>query len=179
MWNVMLIAVGVIAAIIVVVLILAALKPSEFRVVRTTTINAPPAKVFGYLNDFHKWTAWSPWEKMDPDLQRTYSGPTSGVGTAYAWEGNNKVGQGRMEIVESQSASKVSLRLEFLKPFKAVNSTDFILEPVANGTKLTWDMHGPNQCMGRMMSVFIDMDKMVGKDFETGLANLKQAAEGE
>jgi len=178
MWNVVLIVAGVIAAIVVVVLILAARKPSVFRVVRTTTIEAPPATVFAYINDFRQWTAWSPWEQLDPNLQRTYSGSGSGVGAKYAWEGDKTVGQGSMEIVESTSPSKISLKLDFLKPFEAHNMTDFTFEPVGNGTKITWDMHGPNQCMGRVMSVFIDMDQMVGENFETGLANLKTAAEG-
>jgi len=134
--------------------------------------------VFAYINDFRQWTAWSPWEQLDPNLQRTYSGSGSGVGAKYAWEGDKTVGQGSMEIVESTSPSKISLKLDFLKPFEAHNMTDFTFEPVGNGTKITWDMHGPNQCMGRVMSVFIDMDQMVGENFETGLANLKTAAEG-
>lgn len=178
MWNVLLIVVGVIAAIVVVVLILAARKPAVFRVVRTATIDAPPARVFGYLNDFREWRKWSPWEDLDPNLNRTYSGADSGVGAKYAWEGDKKVGAGSMEIVESSSPSKISLKLDFSRPFEAHNITDFTFEPAGNGTKLIWDMHGPNQCMGRVMSVFMDMDAMVGKDFEKGLANLKAAAEG-
>jgi uncharacterized protein YndB with AHSA1/START domain len=177
MWNVVMIVGGVIAAFVVVVLILAWRKPDVFRVVRSTTIDAPPAKVFGYLNDFRQWRAWSPWENMDPNLQRTYSGSDSGVGAKYAWEGNKNVGAGSMEIVESTELSKISLKLDFSRPFEAHNVTDFTFEPAGGGTKLTWDMHGPNQCMGRIMSVFMDMDQMVGKDFETGLANLKAAAE--
>lgn len=179
MWNVVLIAVAVLAVFVVVVLILAYRKPAEFRVVRTATIDAPPGTVFSYLNDFRRWTAWSPWEKLDPELKRTYSGAENGVGAKYAWEGNKNVGAGSMEIVESIPASRITLNLDFLRPFEAHNMTEFTFEPVGNGTKLIWDMHGPNQCMGRIMSVFIDMDKMVGKDFETGLANLKAAAEGE
>lgn len=177
MGNILLIVGGILAAAVVVVLILAWRKPSVFRVVRSTTINAPPAKVFGYLNDFHRWGDWSPWERLDPNLQRTFTGPQSGVGSAYAWEGNKKVGQGRMEITESTAPSKVSLDLQFIKPFKGQNVTDFILEPSGSGTKLTWDMHGPNQCIGRIMQVFCDMDAMIGKDFEQGLSNLKAAAE--
>lgn len=179
MWNIALIAGGIVGALVVVVLILAYRKPDVFRVVRTTTINAPPATVFGYLNDFRRWTAWSPWEKLDPELKRTYSGADSGVGAKYAWEGNKNVGAGSMEIVESTAPSRIALKLDFSRPFEAHNMTEFTCEPVGSGTKITWDMHGPNQCMGRIMGVFIDMDKMVGKDFETGLANLKAAAEGE
>lgn len=178
MWNVVLIVVGVIAAIVVVVLLLASRKPDVFRVVRTTTIDAPPARVFGYLNDFREWRKWSPWEELDPNLQRTYSGADRGVGAKYAWEGDRKVGAGSMEIVESVSASKISLTLDFSRPFEAHNVTDFTFEPVGSGTKVTWDMHGPNQCMGKVMSVFMDMDAMVGKDFEKGLAKLKMVAEG-
>lgn len=178
MWYAVVIVVGVIVAIVVVVLILASRKPAVFQVVRTATIDAPPQHVFGYLNDFREWRKWSPWEGLDPDLQRTYSGADSGVGARYAWEGNKKVGAGSMEIVESTPPSKISLKLDFSRPFEAHNVTDFTFEPAGNGTKLTWDMHGPNQCMGRVMSVFMDMDAMVGKDFEKGLANLKAAAEG-
>jgi uncharacterized protein YndB with AHSA1/START domain len=178
MWNIVLIALGVIAVFVIVVLVLAYRKPDVFHVVRSTTIDAPPEKVFGYLNDFRKWTAWSPWEKLDPQLQRTYSGASSGTGAKYAWEGNKQVGAGSMEITESRSPSRIALNLDFSRPFEAHNVTEFTFEPVGNGTRIVWDMHGPNQCMGRIMSVFIDMDEMVGKDFETGLANLKAAAEG-
>lgn len=177
MANFLWIAFAGVVALVVVVLILAALKPGVFRVVRSTTINAPPARVFEFINDFRRWTAWSPWESLDPDLKRTYGGSASGAGATYAWEGNSKVGQGRMEIVESAHPSKISLKLEFIKPFKALNTTDFYFEPDGDGTKLTWDMQGPNQCMGRIMQVFMDMDGMIGKDFEKGLANLKAVAE--
>ena len=175
--NVLMVVGGLLAAVVVVVLILAAMKPAVFRVVRSASINAPREKVFEYINDFHKWPAWSPWEKYDPDMNRTYGGSDCGVGATYAWDGNKKVGQGRMEIAESTAPSKVSLNLEFLKPFKAQNTTDFILEPEGDGTKLTWDMQGPNQFMGKVMQVFMDMDGMVGKDFERGLSNLKEVAE--
>lgn len=177
MSNIVWIVLGAIALAIVVVLLLAWMKPSVFRVVRSATIDAPPARVFEFINDFRRWTEWSPWEPLDPDLKRTYGGSSAGVGSTYAWEGNKKVGQGRMEIVESTHPSRISLRLEFIKPFQALNTTDFYFEPDGNGTKLTWDMQGPNQCLGRIMQVFMDMDAMVGKDFEKGLANLKAAAE--
>jgi uncharacterized protein YndB with AHSA1/START domain len=179
MMNALLILAAVLVVVVAGVLILAAMKPPVFRVVRSTTIDAPPERVFGYINDFRQWPAWSPWEKYDPAMQRTHGGPPGGVGATYAWNGNKKVGQGRMEIVESTPPSKVSLKLEFIKPFKAHNTTDFLLEPHGNGTRLTWDMQGPNQCMGRVMQVFMDMDRMVGRDFEAGLANLKGVAEGE
>ena len=175
--NILLIIGGLLALAIVVVLILAAMKPAVFQVVRSETINAPPETVFGHINDFHKWSEWSPWESYDPDMNKTYGGPDSGVGTTYAWNGNKKVGEGRMEIVESTPPSKVSIKLDFIKPFKSQNTTDFILEPAGDGTKLTWDMRGPNQFMGRVMQVFMDMDGMVGKDFERGLGNLKGVAE--
>ena len=178
MGTVILSVLGVIAAAVAVVLILAYRKPDVFRVVRTTTIDAPPEKVFGYFNDFQEWRAWSPWEDLDPNLQRTYSGSDSGVGAKYAWEGNKNVGAGSMEIVESTSPSKISLKLDFSRPFEAHNMTDFTFDPAGAGTKVTWDMHGPNQCMGRIMGVFMDMDAMVGKNFEDGLAKVKSLAEG-
>jgi len=177
MGTIILSVVGVVAAAVAAVLILAYRKPDVFRVVRTTTIEAPPEKVFGYFNDFREWRAWSPWEDLDPNLQRTYSGADRGVGARYAWEGNKNVGAGSMEIVESSSPAKISLNLDFSRPFEAHNVTDFTFEPAGNGTKVTWDMHGPNQCMGRIMSVFMNMDAMVGRNFEDGLAKVKALAE--
>jgi uncharacterized protein YndB with AHSA1/START domain len=166
-----------IAILLVVLLILAATKPDTFRVERSTSIQAPPEKVFALLDDFHQWSAWSPWEKMDPAMQRTYSGAASGTGAVYAWAGNSKVGKGRMEIVEATPASKVAVRLDFLEPFAAHNTAEFTLAPAGDGTHVTWVMHGPNLFIGKVMSVFVSMDRMIGKDFEAGLANLKAAAE--
>jgi carbon monoxide dehydrogenase subunit G len=167
----------VIVAIIAIVLIWAAFRPNELLVQRTATINAPPEKIFPLLNDFHAWGSWSPWEKLDPAMKRTYSGPASGQGAVYAWEGNRDVGSGRMELVESTPPSKVGIKLDFLKPFEAHNHTEFTLAPNGNATNVTWTMRGPSPYMTKLMGIFFNMDKMVGSDFERGLANLKAVAE--
>jgi len=169
-------------AIIIVVLIAAILgyamtMPDNFRVQRTTSIKAPPEKIFPLINDFHRWGSWSPWEKMDPEMKRTYSGAASGKGAAYAWQGNSKVGEGRMEIADTSPPSKVTIKLDFMKPFEAHNTAEFTLEPKGDSTNVTWAMYGPSQYMAKVIGVFVSMDKMIGKDFETGLANLKTVAE--
>ena len=169
-------------AIIAVVLIAAILGyamtvPDNFRVQRTTSIKAPPEKIFPLINDFHRWGSWSPWEKMDPEMKRTYSGAASGKGAAYAWQGNSKVGEGRMEIADTSPPSKVTIKLDFMKPFEAHNTAEFTLEPKGDSTNVTWAMYGPSEFITKVMGVFVSMDKMVGKDFETGLANLKAVAE--
>ncbi|MGW4331244.1 SRPBCC family protein [Rhodococcus koreensis] len=150
---------------------------AEFLVERSTVIDASPDVVQPLLDDFRKWQAWSPWEDVDPDLKRTYSGPDSGVGASYAWEGNRKAGSGQMVITESVPGSKVVLDLTFLKPFKAENVTTFLLEPNGAGTTVRWQMTGRNNLFFRIVGVVFPMDKMVGKDFEKGLAQLKAAAE--
>lgn len=168
---------------IVVVVLLAALlafaatKPDTFRVERSTSIKASPAKIFPLINDFHVWDAWSPWEKMDPAMKRTHSGASSGKGEVYEWEGNSKVGAGRMEITESSPPSKVIIKLDFIKPFEGHNIAEFVLEPKGDTTNVTWAMHGPAPYISKLMTVFVSMDSMVGKDFETGLANMKAVAE--
>jgi hypothetical protein len=161
---------------IVVVLILAAMKPDIFRVARATRIKAPADKVLALINDFHRWAAWSPWEKLDPALQRTFSGEPSGTGAVYAWKGNKKVGEGRMEILES-SPSRVLIKLDFLAPFEAHNTAEFTLTPQAGETAVNWTMQGPAPFVAKIMHVFCNMDRMVGKDFEAGLANMKAQAE--
>ncbi len=165
------------AAIILGILAVAATKPDTFQVERTATVDAPAEAVFPLINDFHRWDSWSPWEKLDPNMARTHSGAESGVGAVYEWEGNSDVGAGRMEITESEAPSKVTIQLDFTEPFESSNITRFTLEPEGETTKVTWAMHGPNQFMGKVMSVFVSMDAMVGKDFEEGLANLTAAAE--
>ncbi|MDO9406185.1 MAG: SRPBCC family protein [Polaromonas sp.] len=162
-----------------IVLLLAARKPDAFRVERSTVIQAPPVRVFALVNDLPAWRAWSPYEKKDPAMQRSYSGPSSGVGAAYAWEGNGQVGQGTMKIVQSVPAERVSLQLDFIKPFEGHNIADFSFVPEANGqaTRVTWAMHGPAPFVSKIMQVLMDFDKMIGRDFETGLADLKTAAE--
>lgn len=167
----------VVAVALVAVLVLATRKPDSFRVQRAITIQAPPEKIFALINDFHAWAAWSPWEKLDPDMKRTFTGAASGPGSAYAWEGNSKVGQGRMEIREMQAPANIRIQLDFLKPFEAHNTAVFTLQPMADGTHVSWVMEGPAPFISKLMQVFISMDAMVGKDFEAGLANMKAAAE--
>lgn len=167
------------AALIVIVLALlgyAATRPSTVRYARSARISAPPERIAPLINDLRRWEAWSPWEKKDPALKRTFSGNASGVGAIYAWDGNNNVGSGRMEILES-TLGKIRIRLDFLRPFKASNTAEFILTPRDGATVVDWVMTGENLFIGKVMSLFIDMDKMIGKDFEAGLAGMKAAAE--
>ena len=170
--------IGIIVALaIVAVLIFAATKPDIFRLQRSATIKAPPEKIFALINDFNRWGAWSPWEKKDPAMKRTFGTTTSGMGAKYAWEGNKEVGQGSMEITESVPSSRIAIKLDFLKPFEANNTVDFTLEPNGDATVVTWRMQGPTPYFAKIIHVFMDMDKMVGKDFEAGLSDLKTAAE--
>src|SRR5687767_10489411 len=151
---------------------------AEFEVVRSTTIAADPARVHGLVDDFHQWRVWSPWEELDPDLSRDYSGPSSGVGARYAWQGNKKAGQGSMEITSS-TPELIVIRLEFLKPWKATNQTTFAFSDVGDaGTEVTWRMTGENTGFAAVFFRLFRMDKYVGKDFDKGLAQLKAAAEG-
>jgi hypothetical protein len=159
------------------VLAYAATRPDTFRIQRAIDIKAPPSPIFALINDFQQWRGWSPWEKVDPDLKRTYAGPPSGRGAVYEWQGNRNVGQGRMEIVESTAPSKILIKLDFLKPFEAHNTAEFTLTPKGDTTNVSWAMHGPNLFIGKVMSVFMSMDKMVGTQFEQGLANMKATAE--
>ena len=176
MSTVLAIIATIIVVAIVVILILAAMKADTFRVVRTTSIKAPPDKIFPLINDFQKWIGWSPYEKLDPAMKRSFSGPQSGRSAGYAWEGK-KAGAGSMEIIEAKPSSQVSLKLDFTKPFKANNLVDFTMVPRGDATEVTWDMHGPISFMAKLMHVVINMDRMVGKDFDKGLANLKAIAE--
>jgi uncharacterized protein YndB with AHSA1/START domain len=169
----------VVAVLVAALLVFAATKPDIFRVERTASIKAPPEKVFALLNDFQRWEAWSPWEKKDPAMKRTFSVVTSGKGAQYAWEGNKDVGQGRMEIAESAPPSRVAIKLDFVKPFEAHNTVEFTLDPKGEATNVTWAMQGDTPYLAKIIHVFIDMDKMVGKDFEAGLANLKAVAENQ
>jgi len=160
------------------VLLLAALKPAEFRVERRVSIRAPAASIHPLLDDFHRWAAWSPWEHIDPTMQRTFSGAPSGRGAIYEWRGEGKAGAGRMEILDASVPERVTIRLDFIKPFPSSNTTEFTLVPQGDATEVQWVMRGPNAFVTRVMTVFVSMDKLVGKDFEAGLANLKAAAEG-
>jgi uncharacterized protein YndB with AHSA1/START domain len=167
----------IIIALLALVLIIAAMKPDTFRVERSITIQAPPEKVFGLINDFHQWPAWSPWEKMDPAMQRLHSGFPSGKGAVYAWEGNKKVGRGRMEILDTLEPSRIVIQLDFFAPFEAHNTAEFTFAAAGSGTALTWAMFGPQPFVIKVMGLMFSMDKMVGKDFEAGLATLKALAE--
>jgi uncharacterized protein YndB with AHSA1/START domain len=167
----------VLAIAIAIILILAASKPNTFSVRRATTVKAPPEKIFGLINDFHQWGTWSPYEHKDPAMKRTYSGAESGKGAVYAWQGNKNVGSGRMEILDASEPSKIVIRLDFFTPFEAHNTAEFTMLPQGDATNVTWLMHGPAPFMSKMMQVFINMDNMIGKDFETGLANLKRLTE--
>jgi hypothetical protein len=169
--------VGVLAVVPIVVLILAALQPNSFRVERKATVKAEAEKVFPCINDFHNWVAWSPFEKLDPNMKKTFSGAGSGKGAVYEWNGNSKAGMGRMEILESTMPSKVRIKLDFLKPFEGHNTSEFTISPAGDSTEVTWAGYGPSPFMAKIMHVFISMDKMMGKDFETGLTNLKAIAE--
>jgi carbon monoxide dehydrogenase subunit G len=159
------------------VLVFASTRPDSFSVQRATTVHAPPDKVFALINDFHRWGEWSPWEKLDPEMKRTFGGPAAGVGATYAWTGNSKVGEGRMEILKTAPASKVDIKLDFIKPFEGHNIAEFTLTPQGENTQVLWVMHGPAPFVSKLMGVFVSMDTMIGKDFEAGLANMKAAAE--
>jgi uncharacterized protein YndB with AHSA1/START domain len=177
MFETIVIIAVVLAIAIAVVLILAAAKPDTFSVQRGATMKAPPEKVFSLINDFHQWGKWSPWENRDPGMTRSFSGAESGQGAVYAWEGNKNVGCGRMEILDVSAPSKITIKLDFFKPFEAHNTAEFTMLPQGNATSVNWVMHGPAPFMSKMMQVFMNIDKMVGKDFEIGLANLKGLAE--
>ncbi|MDP2411229.1 MAG: SRPBCC family protein [Pseudolabrys sp.] len=177
MLKIVIIVLGAILIAIGVVLILAAFKPDTFRVQRSTLIYASPEKVYPLIADFRQWTAWSPYERKDPAMKRTYSGAPSGVGAMYAWDGNKEIGAGSMEIVQANAPANVGLKLDFSRPFEAHNNVVFSLTPQADGTVVTWDMQGPSPFIGKIMHVFFNMDRMVGSDFEVGLANLKAEAE--
>ncbi|HZY11398.1 MAG TPA: SRPBCC family protein [Beijerinckiaceae bacterium] len=155
----------------------ASTKPDDFRVQRMTEIDAPPDTIFPLLDDFQRWPEWSPWEGKDPAMKRTYVGAPAGQGAAYAWRGNRKVGAGRMEIIETSPPLRLLIDLHFLKPFEARHKAEFHLEPAGTGTRVTWAMQGRAHPMMKTLGLFMNMDRMVGRDFETGLANLKRVSE--
>jgi hypothetical protein len=148
-----------------------------YKVVRSTTINASPSRAYDQIADFHNWTKWSPWEGIDPQLRRTYSGAESGTGAVYSWSGNRKAGQGRMEITEATEPSSLRIDLRFEKPWKAHNDTLFTIEPEGSGSRVTWSITGKKTLMTKVMGIFKSMDKLLGPDFEKGLARLKATAE--
>jgi len=157
-------------------LIYAASKPDSFRVERSISIPTTPENIFPLINDFHQWEVWSPWEKIDPTVQRIYSGTTKGVGATYEWTGNNKVGHGKMEIIESTPSSRVRLKIDFIAPFEAHNTVEFTLIPQADATLVTQAMYGPSPFISKLMSIFCSMDKMVGEKYEQGLTSIKNLA---
>jgi len=177
MFEVIVIIAIVLVVAIATVLILAATKPDTFQVQRAAAIKAPPEKIFPLISDFHQWKGWSPWEDRDPAMKRSYGGAAAGEGAVYAWEGNKNVGSGRMEILEASAPSKIVIKLDFLAPFEAHNTAEFTMLPQGGGTHVTWLMHGPAPFIAKLMHVFMNMDRMVGKDFEAGLANLKRLTE--
>jgi Polyketide cyclase / dehydrase and lipid transport len=165
----------------------ASTRPDSYRVERSQRIDAPVEVVFAHIDNFKSWAAWSPWDKRDPAMKRSYDGPTNGVGAGYAWAGNKEVGQGRMTITESKpprggssEAAHIAIRLEFIKPFASVATSDFNVKPEADhATTASWVLEGQNNLMGKAFGVFMNMDKMIGGDFESGLASLKAVAEAE
>jgi hypothetical protein len=169
-----LIGLAVLAALFVIIV---ALRPSDFRVARSVAMAAPPEQVFPQVNELRNWEAWNPWGKMDPNCKMTYAGPPAGVGASYAWAGNNKVGEGRNTITESRLNQLVRFRLEFAKPMKATNTAEFTFQPDGDQTIVTWVMYGKNNFVGKAFGLIVDCDKMIGSQFENGLAQMKSLVE--
>ena len=166
-----------VATLVAIFLIVAALQPAGFRYVRHTTIAAQPAVVFGFVNELQQWQEWSPWAKKDPAAKIALTGPAAGVGAAFAWDGNRRIGQGSMTVIASTPSTLVRYRLDFLKPFKSTHNAEFTLQPEGGATVVTWTMTGQNNFMGKAFGLVVNCDKMVGRDFEKGLAGLKVLAE--
>ncbi len=174
MLEIILIALAAIVAVFVVVV---AMQPSEFRVTRSTAIAALPPVVFAQVNDFHNWEAWSPWAKLDPAMKKTYEGAPAGTGAIYTWTGNNQVGVGRTTITESRPNDLIRIKLEFVKPFAVANIVEFAFKPEGDRTAVTWSMTGKNKFMFKAVGLFMSMEKMVGGQFESGLAQMKSVVE--
>jgi uncharacterized protein YndB with AHSA1/START domain len=177
MFEIIAIIAIVLAVAIATVLVLAATKPNTFSVRRIATIKAPPERIFSLVNDFHQWGAWSPYEHKDPAMKRSYGGAERGKGAVYAWEGNKNVGSGRMEILDTSAPTKIVIKLDFFAPFEGHNTAEFTMLPQGDATNVTWLMHGPARFISKVMQVFMNLDNMIGKDFEAGLANLKRLTE--
>jgi carbon monoxide dehydrogenase subunit G len=171
------IGIGVVVLVIIAALAVIAARPREFRIERSAQIDAPREVTFSIINDLRQWGQWSPYEKRDPNMQKTYEGPSSGPGSIYNWQGNNEVGAGRLTIVASKPAEVVTMKLEFSRPFKATNEVNFKLAPSGGGTRVSWIMDGKYNFLMKAMSLCMNMDKMVGTDFEQGLANLNRVAQ--
>jgi Polyketide cyclase / dehydrase and lipid transport len=170
-----------VAVLVLIVAVIAyiATRPTDSRIQRSAEINAPAEVVFSIINDLRRWGEWSPYDKRDPNMKKTFEGPSAGPGAVYTWNGNSQVGEGRLTIVESKPGELVSMRLEFSRPFKCDNQVNFRIVPSDGGTRVSWIMDGKNNFMGKFMSLIMDMDKMVGTDFEHGLANLSTVAQAE
>src|SRR5262249_1753137 len=166
-----------IAVVILGFVVVVALQPADFRIMRTGTIAAPPSAVFPHVNDFHNWGAWSPWEKLDPQMKKTYDGSPAGVGAITSWSGNNEVREGRLTNGERRPNDLIRIKLEFFRPFKATNTAEFTFKPEGNQTLLNWSMIGKRNFMMKGFSLFMNMDRLVGGDFEKGLANMKAVVE--
>jgi len=160
-------------AVIVVLLVIASHRPDDFRIERSARIEASPSDVFAEINDFRNWKEWSPWEKLDPNMVTTYDGPESGVGAKTAWTGNSKAGQGAMEILETDMPNRVKIKIDFIKPIQAQHVSEFHMKPEGSATLISWQMHGKNNLISKVFGIFMNMDAMIGKDFEEGFENLK------
>lgn len=165
------------ATVVILFLVIVALQPSEFRVARTATMAAAPAAVFEQVNDFHNWQAWSPWAKLDPAMKQNHEGAPAGTGAIYSWSGNDEVGQGRMTLTESRPYESVRIKLEFEKPFVATNTTEFSFNQEGDRTTVTWSMAGKNNFVAKAFNLIMNMDKVVGEQFDQGLANMKAVVE--
>jgi uncharacterized protein YndB with AHSA1/START domain len=177
MFEVIVVVVIILAVAIAAVLVLAMTKSSTLRVQRSISIQAPPERIFPLISDFHQWLHWSPYERKDPAMKRTYEGAANGKGAVYAWNGDKNVGSGRMEILEASAPQRIVIKLDFFTPFEGHNTAEFTMLPQGDGTHVTWLMHGPARFMTRLIQVFMNLDNMIGKDFEAGLANLKTITE--
>ena len=175
----MLVTIAILVGVLIVGLLgYAATRPGTFQVKRNQSMQAPPDRIYPLIADYRNWAAWSPYEKLDPTMNKTFSGAASGKGAVYNWAGNNKAGEGRMEIVDAVSPRLIKIKLDFLKPFEGHNTSEFTLDTRGGSTNVTWAMYGPMPFMFKLMSIFVNMDNMLGKDFAEGLSNLKAIAEG-
>ena len=167
----------VFAVVVIVFVVVVAMQPSEFRVARSANISGSAPAVFAQVNDFHKWEAWNPWGKIDPAMKQIYEGAAAGIGAIYTWVGNNKVGEGRMTLTESRPSDLIRIKMEFYKPFAATNTAEFTFKPAGNQTAVTWSMTGNKNFMAKAIHLFMNMDKMIGGQFEKGLAEMKSIVE--
>lgn len=169
---------GAVAGLAVLFVLVVALRPAEFRITRSATMDVSPRAAFAWVNDFHNWEAWSPWAKIDPAMTRTYEGAEAGTGAVYTWTGNKKVGAGAMTITDSRPNDRIHIDLEFFRPFAARHTVEFTFEPAGGQTVVTWGMEGRNNFFLKAFGLLMNMDKMIGRDFEKGLAAMKAQVEG-